>query len=352
MSMRMSPSKAGILLVLSTTLLCLIELPVSAQPVGSIVSATNMTLSYAAKRPTRTPPTAKPPTATPPTPTPPTAKPPTAPSSPTVTQPTVTTFYAHADTPYTSRQSAILKNQMLTVPADAEFVIHLGDLKAGSNVTCVLSDYTAAAALFRLGRAPTFVILGDNDWTDCPNRAEGLQMWKDQFLSFESRYWKHNFTIQRQYGRPDNFAFTHKGTLFIGLNIVGGEVHDAAEWKTRLTAEADWTIALIRSYKLTVSPSVGRVVVFAHANPNSRHAAFFDPMKAFIQNELKDTLPILHVNGDQHEWMYQPKFYSRPSWLRITVTGKAADPLLKIQVNANGQFLSSDKAFPIDRRLS
>ena len=44
-------------------------------------------------------------------------------------------------------------------------------------------------------RAPVFVILGDNDWTDCPNREEGLQFWKHEFVGFDSRYWKLTFDI-------------------------------------------------------------------------------------------------------------------------------------------------------------
>jgi hypothetical protein len=268
----------------------------------------------------------------------------------------VTTFYATGDAPYTRLQAIELRQQMLDVPEDAEFLIHIGDVRrAGPSVNCLNSQYAASADLFRLSRAPVFVLVGDNDWTDCPNREEGYQLWQEEFVGFESKYWEHSFDIQRQPGRPYNFAFLHKGTLFIGLNIVAGIVHDADEWLTRLGEQAEWTIELIRSYQrsnTTSNDSVGRLVIFGHANPSSTHRPFFKPLRAFIKDELHSGMPILYINGDSHKWMYQPNFYDEPSLLRITVSGLVVDPLLKVTVTADGRYIDPVSAFAIDRRLS
>jgi Calcineurin-like phosphoesterase len=262
-----------------------------------------------------------------------------------------TTFYVLGDIPYNASQAVKLKQQMLALPKNAEFVVHVGDLRrAGKDIPCTRSEYSNVAALLRLSHCPVFVILGDNDWTDCPNRAEGLKMWQDEFLGFQSKYWTHNFAVVNQPGRRDNFVFAHKGTLFVGLNIVGGEVHDATEWSTRLTQQRNWTIEQIRLYRKLGPPgNVGRVVIFGHANPNTRHDLFFQPLKVFIRDELKT--PVLYINGDKHEWMYEPNFYGQNSWLRITVSGLAADPPLKVVVNANGKLVPTREAFAIDRRL-
>lgn len=262
-----------------------------------------------------------------------------------------TTFYAHGDVPYSGQHAKKLETQMLEVPADAEFVIHVGDIRrAGPAHKCVRSEYESASDLFRLSHAPVFVLIGDNDWTDCPNTEEGLQLWQDEFVGFESKYWKHSFDIQRQHKRPYNFAFTHKGILFIGVNIAGGPVRDTEERVTRLADQAEWTIELIRSYQQ--SSDVGRVVIFGHANPTSCHRPFFKPIRAFIKDELKSGIPILYLNGDTHVWSYDPNFYNERSLLRIMVTGLAVDPLLKVSVTADGQFHMPEEVFVIDRRLS
>lgn len=266
-------------------------------------------------------------------------------------QPTVTTFYVHGDIPYNSTQTEILEQQMKEVPNDAEFVVFVGDMRrAREDLVCVKEEYEVVGALFRMSRAPVFAIMGDNDWSDCPNQAEGLQLWRDEFAGFEGKSWNHTFDIKRQSGYPENFAFTHRGTLFIGLHIIGGDVYDATEWKTRLTVEAEWTIELIRTYQSTRS-NVGRVVIFGHANPNERHDAFFKPLESFIETELQNKLPIAYICGDKHEWLLEPNYLGQPSWIRIMVTGLGVEPLLKVTIEANGKYDDPEKAFALDRRL-
>ena len=275
-------------------------------------------------------------------------------SSPTyLNQPTTTVFYAHGDIPYEAAQSVILEQQMKTVPLDAEFVIFVGDLReAGDDKPCYAQEYADASYYFRLSHAPVFVIQGDNDIADCPNQEEGKALWMNEFVGFESKYWNHTFDIKRHDGYPDNFAFVHKGTLFVGLNIIGGDTRDATEWQTRLQAEAIWTTDLIRTYQIEYSmnsTSIGRVVIFGHANPGARHATFFQAMSSFIDFELMNSIPIVYINGDKHEWMYDENFYDNPSWLRIGVTGLGVEPLLRVTVEADGTYIAPAQAYELER---
>jgi hypothetical protein len=265
----------------------------------------------------------------------------------------VTTFYAIGDVPYSSEQEGEIAQQLLELPDDAEFVIHIGDLRdAAPTKTCMKSEYETAARLFRHSHAPVFLTIGDNDWTDCPNQEEGLKYWYEEFQDFESRNWNHTFTIVRQPGRPENFAFVHKGTLFMGMNIIGGEVHDQSEWETRLTDEVNWTVQLVRDYlDIIRSHHAGNIVIFGHANPNSRHDAFFEPLEGFIENELQNTIPILYLHGDTHKWLYEPNFKKLPSFLRIMVTGMTNDPPLKVSVQNTTDGIQPEEVFVYDRRL-
>ena len=271
-------------------------------------------------------------------------------------QPQITTLYTHGDAPYAPDQAIRLEAQMKSVPSDAEFIVFVGDLrKAGVNITCRREQYDEVARLFSFSRVPVFVLIGDNDSNDCPNIAEGLQYWNDNFINFESRFWSHSFAIRRQDGYPDNFAFTHKKSLFIGLNIIGGLTRDMIEWEVRLSSEALWTINMIRDYLSLLRQSgdgnPGRIVIFGHADPGSRHGPFFQPLATFIENELKNQVPILYVNGDKHEWTYTTSFYGKSSWLRVGVEGLATDPLLKLTIDGNGKTIDPVQAFVIDRRL-
>lgn len=263
----------------------------------------------------------------------------------------VTTFYAIGDVPYTPREAEEIEVQIRNIPSDAEFVIHVGDLRSSdqTNPLCLEEEYILAAEIFKKSHAPVFVILGDNE-IECSNPTEGMQFWNKHFLRFDSRHWNHTFDIQRQPGRPYNFAFVHKKTLFIGLNIIGLPVRDAREWEVRLTEEVEWTKELIRYYS-GVLGETGRVVIFGHANPSMAHFHYFGPLEQFIDHELNNQIPILYLNGDKHEWSYDPSYLGQESLLRIMVTGGSSEPPLKVRVVANGKLTRTGRAFLHDRRL-
>jgi type II secretory pathway pseudopilin PulG len=266
---------------------------------------------------------------------------------------TTATFYAIGDVPYDDKQASQLTVQMQNIPSSADFVIHVGDIRnASDSMTCRLEEFEKASSIFRLSPVPVFVIMGDNDWNDCPNSDEGLQYWQKEFLYFESRYWNHTFNITRMPGRDESFTFRFRETLFIGLNLVGGKVLNQAEWKFRLTSQFNWTADLIREYRDDVYPNTGRVVLFGHCNPTSHHAAFFNPLKDFVEDELGDTLPLLYLNGDQHKWKYEDNYLSQEYMLRIMVTGGSSEPPLKVTVNANGFLRPTDESFLYDRDLT
>jgi len=260
----------------------------------------------------------------------------------------ITTFYAIGDVPYTEDETTKLILQMVALPTDGAFMVHVGDIRKDDDKDCERKEYSDVASILRLSQIPVFLLPGDNDWTDCPNRVQAFGYWKDEFLNFESRYWNHGFDITHQPGYEENFSFVYQETLFIGLNIVGGSFESF--WTERLSDQLEWTIGLIRSFVSAVSPRIGRIVLFAHANPNLDHRRlFFDPLATFIDQELRNRTPFLYINGDGHTWRYQPSFLSQQSFLRIMVSGMATDPPLKVLVQANGERASTADAFLYER---
>lgn len=131
------------------------------------------------------------------------------------------------------------------------------------------------------------------------------------------------------------------------MNLVSGP-HSRSERDTRLTKAVDWTKDLIRRLD-----GVSRVVIFAHPYPGSSQRKFFDPLTEFIEDDLRNQVPILYVNGDKHKFLYEPNFYNQSSFFRIMVQAHADDPPLKITVNANDQWVPGQAApaFPYDRGL-
>jgi hypothetical protein len=47
---------------------------------------------------------------------------------------------------------------------------------------------------------------------------------------------------------------------------------------------------------------INSVMIMGQATPASNHDNFFDPLRDFIQDDVKNTFPFLYLNGDVHAW--------------------------------------------------
>ena len=183
-------------------------------------------------------------------------------------------FYAMGDVPYTASDDVLLPKQIAELPTDGAFVVHVGDIKGGA-VPCLPGIYDKVNQMLRKCKTPLFIIPGDNEWNDCllpgPDTAWGY--WVKYFMRFDQN-WQHKLPVFRQLEREENFSFVIDKVLFLGINIVGGRVHDPAEWKVRLQQNYDWVQKNMDHH----GAEIRSVVLFGHANPNASHKLFFDQL--------------------------------------------------------------------------
>lgn len=244
-------------------------------------------------------------------------------------------FYAMGDVPYSPEEDSSLPEQIENIPKDAEFVVHLGDIKTGKT-PCDEAVYRKVFAMLSQCEAPVFIIPGDNEWNDCGDPDQAWQYWTKYFGRFDRR-WSHRLPVFRQLEREENFSFVTGDVLFIGLNLLGGRVHDDAEWRTRHAADLEWT----RRNLETFGEKVTSVVVFGHAKPNENHADFFD---AFVEDAKAFEKPILYLQGDGHRWIHDRPFAAE-NILRVQVDQGGIAPPLKVTVTDDAR-----QPFLFDRR--
>lgn len=262
---------------------------------------------------------------------------------------TLMTICVIADVPYDQEEAAALPGQIATQMDGCEFMVHLGDLFTGDTY-CELEDYHAIRDMMLESKVPTFVVMGDNEWNDCQRSMIdiGFERWMDNFLRFEN-YWNHNFTVARQPGHQENFYFIHKRTLIIGLNVVGGRVHNSTEWSDRLRSEFEWTKSII-DLNLQMGNADG-IIVLSHAKPSVNHLQFTVPFRNYVARELQNKVPILYLHGDGHSYVYTPHFMRQPNMLRIQHEGGTNEPILKILADPARYPGSVYNAFQADRQL-
>jgi hypothetical protein len=203
----------------------------------------------------------------------------------------------------------------------SEFMVHLGDVfkkpqvkkpeAAGAGGAPAQqpppdqmpneAEYRVTADLLTKGnKIPTWVVPGDNEWSDLEDPVQGWKWWQKHYGRFEERFqpaWK----TERQPERPENFAFVRKGVVFIGINLVGGRIHDASEWAVRLPQDAAWIKEVLSRPSMS---DVRAAVILAQANPmalkQEKYKAFLVP---FRQSAADWKKPVLFLHSDGHVWI-------------------------------------------------
>jgi len=245
------------------------------------------------------------------------------------------TFYAMGDTPYTTSDFELLPKQVAGIARDADFVVHVGDIKSGA-LPCVEPFYEKVAAMLRKSGPPVFMLPGDNEWNDCRLPASGWKLWSKHFMHFDAR-WRHRIPVVRQRVRPENFAFMRHGVLIAGINIVGGRVHDEDEWKTRHRQDYVW----LRTNVERAGKELQAVVLLGHASPLKKHDDFFKPFNSLAERTGK---PFLYLHGDGHRWK-KDKPFKADNIIRVQVDQGGNAPPLKVTVSPGRK-----KPFDFDRR--
>lgn len=246
-------------------------------------------------------------------------------------------FSVMGDVPYSAEEDVLLPKQIAELDRRSRFIVHVGDIKGGAS-PCDEAVYEKVADMLRKSAAPVFILPGDNEYNDCPDPADAWRRWARHFMAFDER-WNHALPVMRQTARPENFAFVHRRVLFIGLNLVGGKVHDEKEWRDRQLDDLAWT----RRCFDDAGDAVTSAVVFIHAKPNPTHAVFTG---GFIPQAASFGKPLLLLHGDGHVWIHDRPFEAAPNVLRVQVDQGGKAPPLLVTVTHD-----ADQPFLLDRRL-
>jgi hypothetical protein len=248
-------------------------------------------------------------------------------------------FSATGCGPYAPEEEPLLERYIDLVNQDGRsaFLVHLGDIVTGAKRQWPESQYEKVAAILKKSKRPAFVVLGDNEWNDLDDPAQGLVFWNRHFRDFD-RYYQLDFTLEKQPVRTENFAFVHHQVLVIGLNIVGGKVHDKAEWELRLQQDADWVAQQFAKH----SSDAKAAVLLAQAKPTADQELFFQQLTSLCKTWSK---PVLYLHADGHVWQLEKGWRAPNLWRVQTDQIKLNAPVLVSVLD------DPSNPFQFDRRL-
>jgi hypothetical protein len=260
-------------------------------------------------------------------------------------------FAALGDSPYYSweeLQHRVVRRELDRHPL--AFVIHVGDLFWRP---CSDAMYRRTRGWFEASRHPVIYTPGDNEWTDCWERATGRYRPRERLARLRQLFFDHP---ARSFGRrpiplavqggagPDsefveNARWRHRGVVFATVHVVGSE--NAMEAFPGRTAEDDRaalnrTAAAVRWLRATFAvareESARAVVIAFHANPafeGEVGAPARRPYEPFLFAMAEEAerfgRPVLAIQGDDHVYTVD-----RP--LRHHATGRPVADLTRLQV--------------------
>ena len=237
------------------------------------------------------------------------------------------TFRVFGDVPYSKGEFAGIAADLANLGSSDEFFVHVGDIIAGGG-SCNSSAYTNVATSLQTSSVPVFIIPGDNEYNDCSNPNQAWTYWENTFTHFEDN-WTHGLNVSHQAIRDENFAFVHGDVLFVGINLVGGTVHDSNEWAQRQADDADWINENFNTY----GDQVSRAVIFGHAFPNPNGGPRQQFGQAFVAASQAFSDPVLYMMGDAHSWEHDMPYSQASNVTRVIVDQGV--PSVRVTVTAD-----------------
>lgn len=245
------------------------------------------------------------------------------------------TFYVMGNVPFSEQDETELAHELTSLPGDADFVVHLGDVFRADVTKCAESAYEDARAILEVSPKPLFVIPGNNDWNDCPSPDNAWRLWEENLERFEEKYQENvedfPFVVKHQVERDENFSFLHNGVLFLGIHLVPGAVTDE-KWTERHMDNVQWTLENLQDEH---RPEDFRaVVIFGHAAPTGMLITeYFDPVVSEVKYLNK---PIMYMHASEEDdgvWREYNPFTDADTFMAVQVKDEGSNKLMKVTVN-------------------
>ena len=228
-------------------------------------------------------------------------------------------FIGVGDIPYNPEQEAAFTRSIAAIgQSGAEFVLHVGDIKAGS-APCDEALYASRAALYGSCALPLAIIVGDNEFNDCTDPAASLELFRKYFCAGDTSIGQTTMPLERQnkvqpeHAYPEQIRWQHGGVYFLGLNVVGSsnQIDNRAEWEARTKAGLAWLKAGFANAK---KENAAAMVVAIHANPfggDPYPEAYAPIMTALEEEAVAFGKPVLFMHGDSHYFRWDIPFKSK-----------------------------------------
>jgi len=237
------------------------------------------------------------------------------------------TFGVMGDAPYSKGEEKPFVEMIERMNGEPlAFVIHVGDIKAGSNSRCTEELFQERKGWFDQSTHPLIYTPGDNEWTDCRRKTNGaddplerLQRLREVFFAGRRTLGKVELPTEAQddaapgcHSYPENRMWTFGRVRFVTVNVPGSRNNEGwdaasdAEAQCRNPANRRW---IDRAADLVERNDDRALVIATQADPWLDDIPAFRELIAHV-GALAQRLhrPVMFVHGDTHTYRYDTPF--------------------------------------------
>jgi len=248
-------------------------------------------------------------------------------------------FYARNDLFFEFGTAAIDVEFQRMQREGSRFLIHLGDFNDPGITNCAEPSFSTLERVLTEGsNVPVFTVNGANDYINCPNPFQAFTYWNQYFSSLERNWNLNGYNVERMDEHVENFAFVQKRVLFIGIDLVVGEVNTITNRAERDFFNFQW----IRDQVTEKFDSVSDLVIFGNGkikddkdwNNQNIHTQFFRRViEDVIDYAMIRTLYVHPTTSDS--WEVSRPFDS--PFLTVVNVQESHFPFMKITVDPDGR---------------
>ena len=234
-------------------------------------------------------------------------------------------FGVMGDTPYSDAEEVKYLAMMKQLDREPlEFIVHIGDFKAGGNSPCTDALFEERKAQFDASAHPFIYTPGDNDWTDCRHRSNGAMDPIERLARLRQVFFAGRQSLGRRRidtavqdqclappvagcgcaAHPENREWSRSGVRFVTLNIPGSDNNvgfdrpSDEEARCRNEANRRW---LERAVRASEPAGTRALVVAIQADPwTARKPVYQDFLRQMEDSARRLRRPVLLVHGDSH----------------------------------------------------
>jgi hypothetical protein len=248
-------------------------------------------------------------------------------------------FVLVGDSPYSKLDEFGLQRILQEATPGAGFVIHIGDIKSGSE-RCDDDLIKRRIAILDGSPIPLIYTPGDNEWVDCksPESANGypldrLALLRKLAFSKPNSLGRKTMLLEQQTNMPENRRWDFQGISHLTLNIPGSnnglEALPEAHISQRMEMNSAW---LNDSVSRAIVTEKAGLVIALHANLGVDNRGFLNlkgkALRAY--GEFRDHLfsevkrfskPTLLLHGDSHRFSVDYPATALPNLQRVEAFG-------------------------------